>query len=109
MLMTVLKSKLATKQSKALFRFFKQMKDYIIENQGLLVQREYLQLSIQTTQNLKEIIDLKQSEYSGQGKPLFQKDGNHLSGTGGTIFLKNFHRVLLEIHKEGVDCSEGIL
>ena len=36
MLMTVLKGDLATKQSLALIRAFKQMKDYIIENKGLM-------------------------------------------------------------------------
>ena len=44
MLMTVLKGDLATKQSKALIRIFKQMKDYIVDNQPLLGQGEYLQL-----------------------------------------------------------------
>lgn len=39
MLMTVLKGELATKQSKALIRIFKQMKDYIVDNQPLLGQR----------------------------------------------------------------------
>ena len=37
MLMTVLKGELATRQSLALVRAFKQMKDYIIENTGLLL------------------------------------------------------------------------
>ena len=36
MLMTVLKGELAVKQSKALIRIFKSMKDYIIENKDLL-------------------------------------------------------------------------
>ena len=40
MLMTVLKGALAVKQSKALIRTFKQMKDYIVENQGLIGQSE---------------------------------------------------------------------
>lgn len=52
MLMTVLKGELATRQSKALIRTFKQMKDYIIENQGLISEREYLQLSMQVSQNI---------------------------------------------------------
>lgn len=46
MLMTVLKGELAVKQSRALIRTFKQMKDYILENQGLIGQREFLQLSM---------------------------------------------------------------
>jgi len=41
MLMTVLKGELATKQSKALIRTFKKMKDYIIGNQGLIGQGLY--------------------------------------------------------------------
>ena len=61
MLMTVLKGPLATKQSKALIRIFKQMKDYIIDNQPLLGQREYLQLSLQTTQNAQDLLDLRNS------------------------------------------------
>lgn len=51
MLMTVLRGDLAIKQSRALIRTFKQMKDYIIENQDLIGKREYLQLSMQTSQN----------------------------------------------------------
>ena len=52
MLMTVLKGELAVKQSKALIRTFKQMKDYIVENQGLIGKREFLQLSMQITSNV---------------------------------------------------------
>ena len=61
MLMTVLKGELATKQSKALIRIFKQMKDYIVDNQPLLGQREYLQLSLQTTRNTQDLLDLRNS------------------------------------------------
>ena len=61
MLMTVLKGDLATKQSKALIRIFKQMKDYIVDNQPLLGQREYLQLSLQTTRNTQDLLDLRKS------------------------------------------------
>ena len=43
MLMTVLKGPLAVKQSKALIRIFKKMKDYILENLNLIGQRELLQ------------------------------------------------------------------
>ncbi len=59
MLMTVLKGELAVKQSKALIRTFKQMKDYILENQGLIGQREFLQLSMQVTNNVVEMQDLR--------------------------------------------------
>ena len=50
MLMTVLKGDLATRQSIALVKAFKQMKDYIIENNGLL-------------QNTNSYIESKFSKY----------------------------------------------
>ncbi len=59
MLMTVLKGELATRQSKALIRTFKQMKDYIIENQDLIGEREYLQLSMQISQNIHTTMELR--------------------------------------------------
>ena len=49
--MTVLKGPLAVKQSKALIRTFKKMKDYILENRDLIGQRELLQLSMETANN----------------------------------------------------------
>lgn len=57
MLMTVLKGELATKQSKALVRLFKKMKDYVIENQQVVSQRDFLRLSLQTSENAQNIID----------------------------------------------------
>ena len=45
MLMTVLKGELATKQSKILIRTFKAMKDYIVENKGLLTTNETIKLT----------------------------------------------------------------
>ena len=55
MLMTVLKGPLAVKQSKALIRTFKKMKDYILENRDLIGQREILQISMETANNRIEI------------------------------------------------------
>ena len=60
MLMTVLKGELATKQSKALVRLFKKMKDYVIENQEILNHRDFLRLSLQTAENAKNIIEFRQ-------------------------------------------------
>ena len=59
MLMTVLKGKLAIKQSKALIRTFKKMEDYIMCNQDLIGQRELMQLSIQTSEYIFEIKKLR--------------------------------------------------
>ena len=55
MLMTVLRGNLATQQSKALIRIFRAMKDYIVENQGLVSQRDILRISIQTAENTEAI------------------------------------------------------
>ena len=59
MLMTVLKGDLALRQSRALVRSFKQMKDYIVEKQGLIGKRELFQLSMQITSNFVEMQDLR--------------------------------------------------
>ena len=59
MLMTVLKGDLAIKQSKALIRTFKQMKDYIISNQNLIGEREFLQLSMQIADTMRETRELR--------------------------------------------------
>lgn len=55
MLMTVLKGPLATKQSIALIRLFRSMKDYIVENKDLITNKE---LELRTTileNNVKDI------------------------------------------------------
>ena len=59
MLMTVLRGELAVRQSKALVRTFKLMKDYILDNRELICQREYIQLSMQTAENMRDISKLK--------------------------------------------------
>lgn len=59
MLMTVLRGELAVRQSKALVRTFKLMKDYILDNRELIGQREYIQLSMQTAENVRDISKLK--------------------------------------------------
>ena len=59
MLMMVLKGEVATKQSKALIRTFKQMKDYIISNQNLIGEREFLQLSMQIADTIRETRELR--------------------------------------------------
>lgn len=59
MLMTVLKGELAIKQSKALIRIFKMMKDYITGSQVLLNQSDYLQLALKITENTKDIEEIK--------------------------------------------------
>ena len=59
MLMTVLKGELATRQSIALIRTFKVMKDYIIENRDILGAKEILKISVQTQENTRDIAEIK--------------------------------------------------
>ena len=63
MLMTVLKGELATKQSKALIRTFKEMKDFILTI-NLSESKEILQLSLQTTQNTNDIAKIKSEMFT---------------------------------------------
>ncbi len=59
MLMTVLRGELAIRQSKALIRTFKKIKDYIIDNRDLIGYRDHIQLAIQTIGNANDINKLK--------------------------------------------------
>ena len=59
MLMTVLRGELAIKQSRALVRTFKKMKDYIVSNEMLPSNRHMLQLSMQVTNTAQSIVEIK--------------------------------------------------
>lgn len=61
MLMTVLKGELAISQSKILIRTFKQMKDYIQTTQMISAPQEILQLSLQVSENTKDISEIKEN------------------------------------------------
>ena len=61
MLMTVLRGDLAIKQSKILIRLFKTMKDFIIERENLIGSDEVVRLAIQTSQNTKDIAEIKEN------------------------------------------------
>lgn len=60
MLITVLKGELAVKQSKTLIRLFKNMKDYLIENNSLLTQKDYLNLFKLINNNSDRITELEE-------------------------------------------------
>ena len=61
MLMTVLKGELATHQSRELVKAFKRMKDFIQTGPMLASSSELLQLSLQTSENTKDISDIKEN------------------------------------------------
>jgi len=60
MLMTVLKGDLAIKQSLALVRAFKQMKDYIVENKGLLTTNETIKLTNLVNNHSKRLASVEE-------------------------------------------------
>lgn len=64
MLMTVLKGDLATKQSLALVRLFKGMKDYLIESQPLISQKGYAALIEQVEEHSADIREIKENMIS---------------------------------------------
>ena len=59
MLMTVLRGDLAIRQSRALIMAYKEMKDFIVQNQSLLGQRVYLHLSMQVSDTQQEVQSIK--------------------------------------------------
>lgn len=61
MLMTVLNGELATRQSKALIRTFKQMKDFISHNPLLSEPSNMARLSLQILENTRDISKIKET------------------------------------------------
>ena len=61
MLMTVLKGDQATKQSKALIRLFKEMKDYITYTNNFVTKDDFIKLAIQTNKNTNDIKYIKEN------------------------------------------------
>ena len=64
MLMTVLKGDLAVKQSKALIRLFKNMKDYIVDNNNFIDVRDFMKLSLQTVENTNSIYNIYENKWN---------------------------------------------
>ena len=63
MLATVLKSETAVKQSILIIRAFKEMRHYLIENQYLLTNNDYLRLSLQVNENTNAISKMVTKDY----------------------------------------------
>lgn len=105
MLMTVLKGELATRQSKALIRLFKRMKDHVVESRGLVDYRDLLLLSMQTTENA-DALRRTESVLAGHRKILDEQReilqehddmiANALEGLGETVKRSEISPVLLE-------------
>ena len=92
MLMTVLKGDLAVQQSKALIRAFQAMKNYIIENQGIVGQTEFLKLCLQVSDNIKESMKMRKDldELSEEMKEVLEK-------LSDVVFRSEISPILLEM------------
>ena len=92
MLMTVLKGDLAVRQSRVLVCTFKQMKDYIVENQGLIGKREFLQLSIQITSNVVEMQDLRRDLMNVEDKV-----AGLVNNLGNIVYKSELSELILDL------------
>ncbi len=104
MLMTVLKGELATKQSKALVRLFKKMKDYVVENQQVVSQRDFLRLSLQTAENAQNVIELRK-----QLAEIDDKVENVVSNLGDMVRKSELSPIMLNLGKPEIPAGWLIL
>ena len=104
MLMTVLKGELATKQSKALVRLFKRMKDYIVDNQQMINQRDFLRLSLQTAENAQNIIEFRQKLTE-----IDDKVENVVSNLGDMVRKSELSPIMLNLGKPEIPLGWLIL
>lgn len=104
MLMTVLKGELATKQSKALVRLFKRMKDYIVDNQQTINQRDFLRLSLQTAENAQNIIEFRQKLTE-----IDDKVENVVSNLGDMVRKSELSPIMLNLGKPEIPLGWLIL
>ena len=74
--MTVLRGELATKQSIALIRLFKNMKDFVFQSQNVLSTPELIKLSLKTEENTQRIAE--NSHYIAKNAGEIQKLKNEM-------------------------------
>ena len=103
MLMTVLKGDLAIKQSRALIRTFKKMKDYIIDHQSLLGEREYLKLSLSVADSFREIMEL-----NARHRELDDKVANVVDQLGQMITKSDISQIMMDFGNEFIRYGYGL-
>lgn len=100
MLMTVLKGDIAVKQSKALIRIFKSMKDYIINTSSLNNYNNLVNLALQVENNRQEIgkINNKLKDFSIFFNKQYDKEVLILNGNQveSDMAYKNIYRLASE-------------
>ena len=89
MLMTVLRGDLATHQSRALIRAFRAMKDFIVENQGLLTQHDYLRLSMQMSDTQQTVHAIQAQLVEHEDRLLLTDEACTTIIDNGTTFTEN--------------------
>ena len=102
MLMTVLKGELAVSQSKMLVRLFKQMKDYIVENQQVIGQRDFIRLSLQAAENSQSIAEFKQKLYD-----IDNKVQNVVSNLGKKVRKSELSPIMFSLGKNETPVGTG--
>ena len=85
---------LATKQSNALVRLFKQMKDYIVDNQQMINQRDFLRFSLQTAENAQNMI-----EFRNKLTEIDDKIENVVSNHGDMVRKSELSLIMLNLGK----------
>ena len=94
MLMTVLRGELAVKQSRVLVRTFKNMKDYIVENDGLLGQRKQLESLAVALENTRHITRIE-----GELSEVDQRINEIENNMGKMVTKNDISPLLLEFSK----------
>ena len=94
MLMTVLKGTFATRQSIALIRTFRAMKDHIVAGRFISSQHDMLQLSLQVNENRRETEKIKEelTELGTQMSSVMDRLGNVVERSEIAPFMLDFSR-----------------
>ncbi len=104
MLMTVLKGSLAVQQSKALIRTFRAMKEFILQNQGLIEQHNYLRMSLHMNEIQKELSTVRQDllTYGSLVMDHDQKLIDVMEKLNDTVRKSEISPIMLDFSKEEV-------
>ena len=62
MVMSVVKGDLGRKESKGLIGMLKEMKEYMVDNEALLGEREYVEVWLERREKREEVVDLGMKE-----------------------------------------------
>ena len=94
MLMTVLRGELAVRQSRALIRTFRAMKDHIVAGSSIAGRHDMLQLSLQVNENRRETEKIKEelTELGTQMSSVMDRLGNVVERSEIAPFMLDFSR-----------------